>query len=104
MQQKSLGLVALIVGPGLLFGLVFSIPLLLAPAKPTAADCGPTVSVAIRRHQSRWLFPGAVEERRSDHEGRQGAGPVRKRSDDQRHGLSRRIGAAGSGLRRRSRA
>jgi surface antigen len=47
MQRKSLGLVALIVVPGLLFGLVFSILLLLAPAKPAAADCGPTVSVTI---------------------------------------------------------
>ncbi|MDQ1060787.1 surface antigen [Arthrobacter globiformis] len=47
MQRKSLGLVALLVVPGLLFGLVFSILLLLAPAKPAAADCGPTVSVTI---------------------------------------------------------
>ncbi|WP_285320728.1 CHAP domain-containing protein [Pseudarthrobacter sp. lyk4-40-TYG-27] len=47
MQRKSLGLVALIVVPGLIFGLVFSILLLLAPAKPAAADCGPTVSVSI---------------------------------------------------------
>lgn len=47
MQRKSLGLVALIVVPSLLFGLLFSVLLLLAPAKPVAADCGPTVSVAI---------------------------------------------------------
>src|SRR5215207_1993078 len=47
MQRKSLGLVALIVVPGLLFGLVFSILLLLAPARRAAADCGPTVSVTI---------------------------------------------------------
>lgn len=46
-QRKLLGLVALIVVPGLLMGVVFSILLLLAPAKPAAADCGPTVSVAI---------------------------------------------------------
>jgi xanthosine utilization system XapX-like protein len=46
MQRKSLGLVALIVVPGLMLGLVFSILLLLAPAKPAAADCGPTVSVS----------------------------------------------------------
>jgi surface antigen len=47
MQRKSLGLVALIVVPGILIGLVFSILLLLAPAKPAAANCGPTVSVVI---------------------------------------------------------
>ncbi|MGO4235813.1 CHAP domain-containing protein [Pseudarthrobacter sp. YAF2] len=47
MQRKSLGVVALIVVPGLMFGLVFSILLLLAPAKTAAADCGPTVSVSI---------------------------------------------------------
>ncbi|WP_285244210.1 CHAP domain-containing protein [Pseudarthrobacter sp. fls2-241-R2A-127] len=47
MQRKSLGLVALIMVPGLMFGLVFSLLLLLAPAKPAAADCGPTVSVSI---------------------------------------------------------
>ena len=47
MQRKSLGLVALIVVPGILIGLVFSIVLLLAPAKPAAADCGPSLSVAI---------------------------------------------------------
>ncbi|MDR7165862.1 surface antigen [Pseudarthrobacter oxydans] len=47
MQRKSLGLVALIVVPGTLIGLVFSILLLLAPAKPAAADCGPTASVVI---------------------------------------------------------
>lgn len=46
-QRKSLGLVALIVVPGILMGVVFSILLLLAPAKPAAADCGPAVSVAI---------------------------------------------------------
>jgi surface antigen len=45
MQRKSLGFVALIVVPGLLFGLVFSILLLPAPVKAVAADCGPTVSV-----------------------------------------------------------
>jgi CHAP domain len=49
MQRKSLGLVALIAIPGLLFALVFSTLLLLAPAKPAAAYCGPTVSVAITR-------------------------------------------------------
>lgn len=47
MQRKSLGLVVLILVPGLMFGLVFSILLLLAPAKPAAADCGPTVAVSI---------------------------------------------------------
>lgn len=40
-QRKSLALVALIVIPGLFFGLVFSFILLLNPARPAAADCGP---------------------------------------------------------------
>lgn len=47
MQRKSIGLVALIVVPSIFMGLVFCILLLLAPAKPAAADCGPTVSVVI---------------------------------------------------------
>ncbi|MFJ5978427.1 CHAP domain-containing protein [Pseudarthrobacter oxydans] len=47
MQHKSLGLVALIAAPGLFFGLIFSTLLLLAPAKPAAATCGPAVSVVI---------------------------------------------------------
>jgi cell division protein FtsX len=47
MQRKSLAFVALIVVPCLLFGLVFSILLLLAPVKSVAAGCSPTVSVAI---------------------------------------------------------
>ncbi|MDN4643387.1 CHAP domain-containing protein [Arthrobacter sp. PsM3] len=45
-QRKSLGLVALVAVPSLFFGLVFSMILLLAPAKPAAADCGP-VSVVV---------------------------------------------------------
>lgn len=40
-QRKSLGLVALVAIPSLFFGLIFSMILLLAPAKPAAADCGP---------------------------------------------------------------
>lgn len=47
MQRKSLGLVTLIVVAGILTGLVSSILLLLAPAKPAAAGCGPVISVAI---------------------------------------------------------
>jgi hypothetical protein len=47
MQRKSLGLVAVIAIPGLFFGLIFSMLLLLAPAKPAAATCGPAVSVVI---------------------------------------------------------
>jgi hypothetical protein len=47
MQGKSLGLVAIIAIPGLFFGLIFSMLLLLAPAKPAAATCGPAVSVVI---------------------------------------------------------
>ena len=35
--------------PLVLFGLIFSMLLLLAPAKPAAADCGPAVSVVRRR-------------------------------------------------------
>ncbi|TLM83685.1 CHAP domain-containing protein [Pseudarthrobacter sp. NamE2] len=59
MQRKSLGLVALIVVPGILIGLVFSMLLLLAPAKPAAADCGPTVSVFINGDPK---FEGYTEE------------------------------------------
>lgn len=44
-QRKSLGLVALIAIPGLFLGLIFTMLLLLAPAKPAVADCGPAVSV-----------------------------------------------------------
>ncbi|WP_045732733.1 CHAP domain-containing protein [Pseudarthrobacter chlorophenolicus] len=40
-QRKSLALVALIVIPGLFFGLLFSFILLLNPARSVAADCGP---------------------------------------------------------------
>ena len=47
MQRTSLGLVAIIAIPGLFFGLIFSMLLLLAPAKPAAATCGPAVSVVI---------------------------------------------------------
>ncbi|MET3937144.1 hypothetical protein ABIE00_005260 [Arthrobacter sp. OAP107] len=47
MQRKSFGLAAMIAVPSILVGLVFSILLLLAPAKPAAADCGPTGSVTI---------------------------------------------------------
>lgn len=47
MQRTSLGLVAIIAVPGLFFGLIFSMLLLLAPAKPAAATCGPAVSVVI---------------------------------------------------------
>ena len=45
MQRKALGLVAIIAIPGAFFGLIFSMLLLLAPAKPAAATCGPVVSV-----------------------------------------------------------
>ncbi|MGM7774424.1 CHAP domain-containing protein [Arthrobacter sp. KNU-44] len=47
MQRKSLGLVALLVIPGLFLGLIFTMLLLLAPAKPAVASCGPAVSVVI---------------------------------------------------------
>jgi hypothetical protein len=45
-QSKSLGLAALAALLSLFFGLIFSMILLLAPAKPAAADCGP-VSVVV---------------------------------------------------------
>ncbi|RNL59238.1 CHAP domain-containing protein [Arthrobacter oryzae] len=38
---------AAVVAPVTLLGLIFSMLLLLAPAKPAAADCGPAVSVVI---------------------------------------------------------
>ncbi|WP_427136757.1 CHAP domain-containing protein [Pseudarthrobacter sp. S9] len=38
---------ATVVAPVMLLGLIFSMLLLLAPAKPAAADCGPAVSVPI---------------------------------------------------------
>ena len=44
-QMLSTG--AVVVAPVLLLGLVFSMLLLLAPAKPAVADCGPAVSVVI---------------------------------------------------------
>ncbi|MFJ5978880.1 CHAP domain-containing protein [Pseudarthrobacter oxydans] len=47
MQRKSLGVVAVVAIPGLFFGLIFTMLLLLAPAKPAAATCGPAVAVAI---------------------------------------------------------
>ena len=47
MQRKSLGVVAVIAIPGLFFGLIFTMLLLLAPAKSAVATCGPTVAVAI---------------------------------------------------------
>src|SRR6476620_10418220 len=47
MQRTSLGLMAIIAIPGLFFGLIFSMLLLLAPAKPAAATCGPAVSVVV---------------------------------------------------------
>ena len=47
MQRKSFGVVAAIAIPGLFFGLIFAMLLLLAPAKPAAATCGPAVSVVI---------------------------------------------------------
>jgi surface antigen len=46
-QRKSLGLVALIAIPGLFLGLIFTMLLLLAPAKPAVANCGSAVSVVI---------------------------------------------------------
>jgi surface antigen len=47
MQRKPLCLMALIVVLGLIFGLLFSVLLLLAPAKPAVAACGSAVSVVI---------------------------------------------------------
>ncbi|MBE4720542.1 CHAP domain-containing protein [Pseudarthrobacter sp. AB1] len=47
MQPKSLGLVAVIAIPGLFLGLIFSMLLLLAPAKPAVADCGSAISIVI---------------------------------------------------------
>ncbi|MCI0143917.1 CHAP domain-containing protein [Arthrobacter bambusae] len=47
MQRKSLGLVALLAITGLFVGLIFTMLVLLAPAKPAVASCGPAVSVVI---------------------------------------------------------
>lgn len=47
-QPKSLGLVALIAVPGLLLGPIMTMFLLLTPAAPAVADCGPAVSVALQ--------------------------------------------------------
>jgi surface antigen len=47
MQRKPLCLMALILVPGLIFGLLFSVLLLLAPTKPAVAACGSAVSVFI---------------------------------------------------------
>lgn len=47
MQRKSFGLMALIAFPSLFFGLIFATLLLLSPARPAAATCGPAVSVVI---------------------------------------------------------
>ena len=49
-QRKSLGLVALIAIFGLFLGLIFTMLLLLAPAKPAVANCGSAVSVVIDAH------------------------------------------------------
>lgn len=45
--SKILSTGAAVAAPVMLLGLVFSLLLLLAPANPAAADCGPAVSVAI---------------------------------------------------------
>jgi surface antigen len=45
--SKVLSTGAAVAAPVMLLGLVFSMLLLLAPAKPAAADCGPAVSVVI---------------------------------------------------------
>ncbi|MET3952581.1 CHAP domain-containing protein [Arthrobacter sp. UYEF36] len=45
--SKMLSTGAAVAAPVMLLGLVFSLLLLLAPAKPAAADCGPAVSVVI---------------------------------------------------------
>lgn len=47
MQRKSLGTVALIAIPGLFLSLIFAMLVLLAPAKPALANCGPAVSVVV---------------------------------------------------------
>ena len=44
---KGLAVGAMVAVPALFFGLIFSMLLLLSPAKPAAADCGPAISVAI---------------------------------------------------------
>ena len=46
-QSKSLGLVALISVPGIFLGSIVAMPLLLAPATPSVADCGPSISVPL---------------------------------------------------------
>ncbi|MBG0741121.1 CHAP domain-containing protein [Paeniglutamicibacter antarcticus] len=46
-QPKSLGLVALIAVPALFLGPIMTMFLLLTPAAPAVADCGPAVSVVI---------------------------------------------------------
>lgn len=46
-KPKSMGLVALIAVPGIFLGSILSIPLLLAPAGPASADCGPSVTVPL---------------------------------------------------------
>ena len=96
-QRKSLGLVALVAIPSLFFGLIFSMILLLAPAKPAAADCGPVSVVSRRQHEGRRVHRGAVEERRSHHGRRQSIEPVGQRADDQRHGGPGGVRAAGPG-------
>lgn len=45
--SKMLSTGAAVAAPMVLIGLIFSMLLLLAPAKPAAADCGPAVSVVI---------------------------------------------------------
>ncbi|MCW2950825.1 MAG: amidase, partial [Thermoleophilia bacterium] len=45
--SKMLSTGAAVAVPVVLTGMVFSTLLLLAPAKPAAADCGPAVSVVI---------------------------------------------------------
>jgi len=47
MQRKSAGMFALLAIPGLFLGLIFTMLLLLGPAKPAVASCDPVVSVVI---------------------------------------------------------
>ena len=47
MQRNIATVGAAVIVPPLVLGPVFSILLLLTPAKPAAADCGPAVSVSV---------------------------------------------------------
>ena len=101
--SKILSTGAAVAAPVMLLGLVFSILLLLTPAKPAAADCRPAVSVVI---DGSTKVEGYTQEQLRMPQ--RSWAPARhrivcQRADDQRDGGPGGVGVAGAGYRRRRR-